>query len=89
MGGEGIVTAFLGIVQRLLCPIQIVVGTKGSADKLVFGMLALVKMEVGEQASRRSAQAPRCMQRALQEFDRSDVMRLIAAKEGALHMSGR
>ena len=77
MGG-GVVTAFLGIAKRLLCPIQVAVGVKGSADKLVFGMRALVKMKAGEQAGLRKLDV--C--NAFQEFDRSDVMRLIAAKEG-------
>jgi hypothetical protein len=40
-----IVTAFMGIAQKLLCPIQVAVGVKGSADKLVFGMRVLVKMK--------------------------------------------
>jgi hypothetical protein len=52
MGG-GVVTAFLGTAKRLLCPIQVAVGAKGSADKLVFGMRALVKMKAGEQAGLR------------------------------------
>ena len=41
-------------------------------------MRALVKMKAGEQAGLRKLDV--C--NAFQEFDRSDVMRLIAAKEG-------
>ena len=61
-----------------MCPIQVAVGAKGSADKLVFGMRALVKTKTGEEAGLRKLDV--C--NAFQEFDRSDVMRLIAAKEG-------
>jgi hypothetical protein len=62
----------------VLWPIQVAVGANGSADKLVFGMRALVKMKAGEQAGLRKLD----VRSTSQEFDRSDVMRLADSGKG-------